>query len=47
MINTYTENEVKEMQSADGKSETFHDVITQEQFKFLQNIIKKVKKRVK
>lgn len=43
MINTYTENEVKKMQSADGKSETFHDVITQEQFKFLQNIIKKVK----
>jgi len=43
MINTYSENEVKKMQSADGKSETFHDVITQEQFKFLQNIIKKVK----
>ena len=43
MYHTYTENEVKKMQSADGKSKTFHDVITQEQFKFLQNIIKKIK----
>jgi len=43
MYHTYTESEVKKMQSADGKSKTFHDVITQEQFKFLQNIIKKIK----
>ena len=41
--NKYTEDEVKKMQSADGRSKTFHDVITQEQLKFLQNIIKKIK----
>ena len=43
MYHTYTENEVKKMQSADGKSKTFHDVITQEQLKYLQDIIKKIK----
>ena len=43
MYHTYTESEVKKMQSADGKSKTFHDVITQEQFKFLQDAIKKIK----
>jgi hypothetical protein len=43
MYHTYTESEVKKMQSADGKSKTFHDVITQEQLKFLQHAIKKIK----
>jgi hypothetical protein len=41
--NKYTENQVKKMQFADSKSKTFHNVISQEQLKSLQNIIKKIK----
>ena len=41
--NKYTENQVKRMQSADGRSKTFHNVISQEQLKYLQDIIKKIK----
>jgi len=43
MYNRYTKDQVQKMQSMDSASKTFHDVITEEQFKFVQNIIRKIK----
>lgn len=40
--NKFTPEQVIKMQSASGPSKTFHDVITQEELRFLQQEIKKI-----
>ena len=42
VYNRYTDEQVKAMQSADGPSQTFQEVLDQDEIKFLQTEIKKV-----